>query len=189
MALVIGQDAPPLTGQTIPGNQNWQLSNHRLSVMVLKFSGPSWCAPCRQMAPIVNQAHQEFPEPDVKFVLVGFQEDNDANFQGALNALGITFTAIQPDNATLAEYHVSGVPTTVILDTLHRVYSVHAGQKTIEELRADIQGALETSPTREEIGGCLNAVLGGLLNRKNKSKKNTESKMGKSTKSGAFEEI
>lgn len=188
MAIVIGQEAPPLVGQQFPNNQNWQLSDHKLTVMVLKFSGPSWCPPCIAQAPITNQAHQEFPEPDVKFVLIGVNENIDATFQNALDSLNITFTAIRTDNATLDDYEANAVPRTVILDTLHRVYAEHVGVQSIEALREDIQGALDTSPTREEIGGCLNALLGGILNRNKKAKDNSDSKKGKSRRSDEFEE-
>ena len=187
MAIVIGQDAPQLEGLSFPGNENWRLSDHKLTVMVLEFSGPSWCGPCMNQAPILVQVQQEFPEPNVKFVLIGINEDNDAAFQNALDSLGITFDAIRTDNATLDNYEVSVVPTMVILDTMHRVYAVHTGVQSIEALREDIQGAIDTSPTREEKGGCLNSLLGGLLNKNKKEKKADNAKKGKSRSSDQFE--
>jgi len=69
----------------------------------------------------------------------------------------------------------------VILYTLHRVYAEHIGVQSIEALREDIQGALDTSPTGEDIGCCVNAILGGIFNKKNKKAKvKDDSKQGKS---------
>ncbi|MDO8670797.1 MAG: TlpA disulfide reductase family protein [Dehalococcoidia bacterium] len=87
------------------------LSEQRGKVTVVNFWA-SWCAPCREEAPLLEQAWQKYKDQGV--ILAGVNVwDKDQDARSFIERYGLTF-ANGPDSAeTIAvDYGVTGLPET-----------------------------------------------------------------------------
>lgn len=106
--------APDFTITTYDG-QTFRLSEQRGKVVVLNFWG-SWCPPCRDEAPDLQQVHEQYVDRGV--VLVGVTWlDEEANARAFIDEFGLTFPS-GPDQALRIadDYRITGAPETFVID-------------------------------------------------------------------------
>ncbi|MEN9317305.1 MAG: hypothetical protein RIS35_3698 [Pseudomonadota bacterium] len=124
-AAEIGAAAPhfELKGDTA---EPVSLASLRGKVVYLDFWA-SWCGPCRQSFPWMNELHAKYAARGLQVLAVNldakdadarkFLADTPARFQLAYDAKGITPKA----------YGVKGMPTSYLIDREGRVVHEHAG--------------------------------------------------------------
>ena len=158
MAVGCGGEAQPATGEpdrpapgfelTLFGNENHaegstlSLSDLAGRPVVINFWYPS-CPPCRLEMPDLEAASRRHAPSGVAFV--GIQSlvlDTVDDGQQFIDEFGITY-AVGPDRAgeILIDYEVNGFPTTVFVDSDHRVVRKWAGVldgEKLDELIAEI---------------------------------------------------
>ncbi len=124
-ALDAGSPAPDFTLKNRSGD-NIKLSELRGDVVMVNFWA-SWCAPCRQEMPLLEELYERYG--DLGFTLLGVNVEEDS--QAALDLLKeipVTFPVLlDTQNRVSKLYHVVAMPTTVILDRDGRVRYVHKG--------------------------------------------------------------
>jgi peroxiredoxin len=121
------------------------LSDFRGQAVVLNFWA-SWCIPCREEMPILERVWREFRHRGVAILGVDAADDFD-DAAAFLKRLQITYANVyDPEQNRLQTYRVTGLPTTVFLDTHLRIRAQVAGgyvaESGYQQLRAQIQTLL-----------------------------------------------
>jgi cytochrome c biogenesis protein CcmG/thiol:disulfide interchange protein DsbE len=105
--------APDLSLQSFDGGQ-LSLDSLRDQVIVVNFWG-SWCAPCREEAPVLEKVWQEYQGQGVTFIGIAYK-DTEGKARAFLDEFGITYpNALDPGNRVARAYRVQGVPETFFI--------------------------------------------------------------------------
>ncbi len=126
----VGGDNPPAPDFTLTdaNGQSVTLSDLRGQVIMINFWA-SWCGPCRQEMPLLEQIHQRY-EP-LGFTLLGVNvEKNPADGQAFLKERPVSFPVLyDPENDISKLYDVVAMPSTVLIDRQGNVRYLHHGYK------------------------------------------------------------
>lgn len=124
--------APDFTLKSTQGD-NLRLSEHRGEVLLLNFWA-SWCGPCRQEMPLLNNLQQRYSK--LGFNVVGVNVDKDSALANKLlKDIPVSFPVLLDNTGTVsASYNVSAMPTTVLIDRDGNVRYLHKGYKPGYEL-------------------------------------------------------
>ncbi|NDJ55093.1 MAG: TlpA family protein disulfide reductase [Chloroflexi bacterium] len=132
--------APDFTLRTYAGDEV-RLSDLGGQVVVLNFWA-SWCLPCRDEAPVLEQAWRDYQPRGVMFVGVGYQ-DTDRRALAYLDEFGISYPNGPDLRSQISDdYNIRGVPETFIIDRQGNVVFFVAAPITEEQLVTEIEAAL-----------------------------------------------
>jgi cytochrome c biogenesis protein CcmG/thiol:disulfide interchange protein DsbE len=108
----------------------------------------SWCVPCRQEQPELNQLARDFAGSDrVRLVGINYKDPPD-KAAAFLDEVGNPYTAVGADRDGRAgiDWGVYGVPETYIVDATgivrHKFIGPLTGDRIDAELRSEISNAL-----------------------------------------------
>jgi len=124
-AVGLDQAAPDFTLRSLSG-ENLRLQEYRGKVVLINFWA-SWCAPCREEMPLLEQIHQRY-EP-LGFTLLGVNvEENSSDAVSWLKDRPVSFPILfDPENGVSKLYDVVAMPSTVIVDRQGNVRFLHHG--------------------------------------------------------------
>lgn len=129
---LLDQAAPDFTLKSHSG-ANIKLSEHRGEVVMINFWA-SWCGPCRQEMPLLDQLYGKYNPMGFTLFGVNVEEDSQAA-KSMLSDLGVDFPILfDTENQVSEDYDVDAMPTTVIVDRNGKVHFVHRGYKPGDEL-------------------------------------------------------
>jgi thiol-disulfide isomerase/thioredoxin len=113
-------------------------------VVILDFWA-SWCGPCRESVPVLNQVGERFSESPVSIVGVNVEADlTPQHVVVAHQALGSTLPSVQDETGSLQDaYGVRSLPTIVVIDRQGRIVRSEAGVPDADDLVAEITNLLE----------------------------------------------
>lgn len=107
----VGRKAPDFT--VSDGTNTIHLSQYRGKVVLLNFWA-SWCGPCIQETPGLEQLHRD--RPDLEILGVSVDTDSDS-YHRFLKRFHVEFpTVMDPDQKAAGLYHTDGWPETYIID-------------------------------------------------------------------------
>jgi cytochrome c biogenesis protein CcmG/thiol:disulfide interchange protein DsbE len=87
----------------------------------------SWCVPCREEAPLLEQTWQRYQDKDLAFLGVNIW-DSETNARAFMREFGITYpNAIDADGKVAIDYGLHGVPETFFVDRQGRLASKYIG--------------------------------------------------------------
>lgn len=130
--------APKVTGTTL-GGRAFSLAAERGSVIVINFWG-SWCAPCRQEAPVLAALARRFSNEPVRFV-----GDDVHDYAAAARAFERTFNVGYPSLSDPGEqivlaFHATvppqAIPSTLVIDRSGHIAGRIFGEVSYVGLRA-----------------------------------------------------
>jgi cytochrome c biogenesis protein CcmG, thiol:disulfide interchange protein DsbE len=133
-ALDVGQQAPDFD---LPGRQGAvKLSDYKGKAVYLDFWA-SWCGPCKQSFPWMNEMHTKYAAQG--FAVVGINVDaKQADATSFLEQTPAKFDVVfDSKGVSPRTYGIKGMPSSVLIGPDGKVLAVHAGFKDEE------RGALE----------------------------------------------
>lgn len=95
------------------GSNTIHLASYRGKVVLLNFWA-SWCGPCIQEAPGLEQLHRDWP--DLEILSVSVDTDADAYHHFLERYHFDSATVMDPDEKAAKLYHTDGWPETFIID-------------------------------------------------------------------------
>lgn len=108
--------------------KNLRLSEYRGDVVMINFWA-SWCGPCRQEMPLLDELFQEY-EP-LGFTILGVNvEENSAKAKDLLKKLPVSFPVLFDNTSKVSKlYDVVAMPSTVLIDRDGNMRYLHQGYK------------------------------------------------------------
>lgn len=102
----------------------------------------SWCGPCKEEAPQLEQVWQEYKERGVIFLGIAVQ-DSDDDSQAFIERYGLTYPN-GPDRSEIAlDFGMLGVPETFFIDQEAHIVRQFKGGINSKQLRAFLEELLE----------------------------------------------
>lgn len=133
--------APDFTLKSRSG-ENIKLSEHRGDVVMINFWA-SWCAPCRQEMPLLEELYKKYSDLGFTLLAVNVEEDS-SKADELLKDIPVTFPVLfDNSNKVTKLYNVIAMPSTVIVDRDGNMRYLHRGylpgyekeyQKQVKEL-------------------------------------------------------
>ena len=135
---LIGQEAPEVNLEFLDGGE-FRLSQCKGQVVVLDFWA-TWCAPCMQTMPLVEEALRAFDSAKVRLVSVNLEEPAD-HIRSVLERHEFNLTvALDIDGVAAQRYQARAIPQLVIVGAdgkVQRLY-VGGGSGVVEQMKAAI---------------------------------------------------
>ncbi len=130
-AASVSGPAPNFTLKSLDG-KNLKLSEMRGNVVLINFWA-SWCGPCREEMPLLNQLHSKY-QP-LGFTVLGVNvEEQEKNARGFLKNFPVDFPVLLDNQNKVSKlYDVIAMPTTVVVDRDGNMRYLHRGYKPGDE--------------------------------------------------------
>ena len=108
--------------------ENLRLSEYRGEVVMINFWA-SWCGPCRQEMPILDELYNQY-QP-LGFTLLGVNvEENSDDAKNMLKEIPVSFPILFDTKSSVSKlYDVIAMPSTVLVDRSGNVRYLHHGYK------------------------------------------------------------
>ncbi len=142
--------APDFTATTLTGSR-LSFSSYRGRVVVLNFWG-SWCVPCREEAPALAVAAQQYQPAGVAFLGVDVR-DTTASAEAFARDFGITYPSVSDAGSEItldftAVVPIAGTPTTLVIDRTGHIAGAVFGQASYQELTTILDQVTGKAPAR-----------------------------------------
>ena len=123
--------APDFTLKSSSG-ENIKLSELRGQVVMINFWA-SWCGPCRQEMPLLDELHARYSP--MGFTMLGVNVEKDSSKARALlKDLPVEFPILfDQKNQVSKDYDVIAMPSTVLVDRDGNIRYIHRGYKPGDE--------------------------------------------------------
>lgn len=117
--------APDFTLKSLHGD-NVKLSEQRGNVVMINFWA-SWCGPCRQEMPLLNDMYLRYR--DLGFTLLGVNvEEDSTDAKKMVTELKVAFPVLfDTQNAVSKLYNVEAMPSTILVDRDGNMRFLHRG--------------------------------------------------------------
>ena len=135
-----GDSAPGFSLQTFDG-KTVNLSDLRGKVVLVNFWA-SWCIPCSQEAPDLENAWRQYKDKNVVFVVVDYV-DTETEAHAYLTRYDITYLNGADLGTRISQaYRIRGVPETYIVNKAGKLSATFIGPTTLDQIRAKIDPLL-----------------------------------------------
>jgi len=123
----MNEPAPDFTLKSRSG-ENLRLEDFRGQVVMLNFWA-SWCGPCRQEMPLMDDIYQQYKDLGFTVLAVNVDENRDEAHR-FLDKVPVTYPILyDPESQVSEQYNVQAMPTTVMIDRNGNARFVHYGYK------------------------------------------------------------
>jgi len=140
---IAGSPAPPFDLEALNGDGRITSADFEGRVAVINAFA-SWCAPCREEAPVLRRAYEEADPARVAFLGVAHTDRRD-DATRFLEEFDLTFPAAFDEGSFGRDFGVRGLPMTFVLDASGNVIATHFGPVSESRLTALIEDALSRS--------------------------------------------
>jgi cytochrome c biogenesis protein CcmG, thiol:disulfide interchange protein DsbE len=126
--------APDFTLPDLAGGKAISLSDFRGRIVVLNFWA-SWCLPCRQEGPGLQETWEAYRSRGVQFLGSDYADDRFAA-RAFVDEFGITYPSVfDPSGMLAAKYGFLGLPSTFVIDGSQRIRVHFTGYVRAGQLR------------------------------------------------------
>ncbi|HEX7122898.1 MAG TPA: TlpA disulfide reductase family protein, partial [Gemmatimonadaceae bacterium] len=144
----IGEPAPTFHARTVAGD-TVSLASLRGKVVLLNIWA-TWCAPCREEIPYLQQLHEQYADSGLVVVGVSVDARGQEEEVGSFAAeLGMTYPIwLDPDQRVTTRFLSMGVPTSYLIDRASILRWKHLGvlRESNLEFQEALHAALEPLP-------------------------------------------
>jgi peroxiredoxin len=140
--------APDLQGTTIRGGTPFSLAALKGQVVVVNYWA-SWCDPCRQEVPQLDDTWTDFHDKGVSFIGVDYHGDGDDDSQARafMQAHQVPYDSIfDRDSKTVLQFkgkvNLGAPPVTLVIDRQGRIANVINGVVVYSDLHKFVTDAL-----------------------------------------------
>lgn len=149
---LVGKPAPDFQLELLgSGGKKFRLSEQKGKVVILDFWA-TWCGPCLQTMPLVEQVAHEFADQGVQLIAVNLEEPAK-QITATLERHKLQVSvAMDIDGVAAAKYQATAIPQTVVIDREGKVARlfVGGGPKLADQLRDALREVLGgATPTSE----------------------------------------
>jgi len=124
---ITGAVAPDFTLKSSSGT-NMKLSEFRGEVVLINFWA-SWCGPCRQEMPVLDELHRQYKALGFTVLGVNVEEDSSAA-RKLLKEVQVSFPVLFDNESVVSkQYDVVAMPSTVLVDRDGNMRYIHKGYK------------------------------------------------------------
>lgn len=142
-AMKVGDALPDLKTFGLEGALPADLNG---KVVLLDFWA-SWCGPCKESFPVMEDLHKKYAEKGLIILAVNVDEDAGA-MKDFLKEHSVTFPILHDATKKLVgTANISSMPTSFVFGTDGKVFSVHKGfhgKDTVKQYEAEIEKLLST---------------------------------------------
>jgi cytochrome c biogenesis protein CcmG/thiol:disulfide interchange protein DsbE len=135
--------APPFTLERLDGKGDLAIQSLRGKTVVLNFWA-SWCGPCRDEMPLLQQGSERWKDRNVVFVGIDI-DDLRSDARSFLERYGVTYANVYDGkSSTVGRYGATGVPETYFVDPAGKIrWRVAGPVEDGEDLDKGIEQALQ----------------------------------------------
>jgi peroxiredoxin len=135
--------APDVSGTTIDKGVQFSLAAQKGHVVVINFWA-SWCDPCRDEVPALQQIYDDFTPKGVTMIGVSFHGDNKSAAAAFLKGHNVPYDSqSDPDSKWVTAFRgkvtIAAPPLTLVIDKQGRIADVIDGVVIYSQLRDKIQ--------------------------------------------------
>jgi peroxiredoxin len=144
----VGQPSPKFSLITLDHSQTMTSTELQGKAVLINFWS-SWCQPCVEEAPALEQAFNQYNNRGLMVLgVVPGNQDTQNAAQAFANRYAWTFPLLWDAHDTvLKSFGVRGLPTSIFIDTQGRVRAVETGSLDASQLDADITAILPPPPS------------------------------------------
>ncbi len=137
--------APAFTLERLDGKGDLAIESLRGKTVVLNFWA-SWCGPCRDEMPLLQQASERWKARNVAFVGIDI-DDLRSDARSFLERFGVTYPNVYDGkSSTVGRYGVTGVPETYFIDPVGKIrYRIAGPVEDAADIDKGIRRALQGS--------------------------------------------
>lgn len=141
--LLIGHPAPNFSLAILHSGarqSRLSLSNFKGKPVVLNFWA-SWCDPCKEEAPILENAWKQMQAQGKNIVFLGIDfQDSNSDASGFLQSYGITYPIVlDADGSVATKYYILSLPDTIFINQYGTVVNKVSQQITAQVLSSNLQ--------------------------------------------------
>jgi len=129
-----GSPAGPAPAFSLPSRDGntVALAQYKGQVVMLNFWA-SWCGPCRQEMPLLNDIYKKYNKMGFALIAVNVEPDRKSA-EAWLKETPVTFPVLFDTQSKVSQlYSVPGMPTTVFIDRKGNVRLLHQGFRPGDE--------------------------------------------------------
>ena len=124
---LVGQQAPDFTLRSNQGD-NKKLSEYRGKVVLINFWA-SWCGPCQQELPKLDELKALHDEYDFELLAINIDEEPKKALR-LIKKLGLTFPILFDEEKLVSKsYDIDAMPMTILIDRNGDIRYMHRGYK------------------------------------------------------------
>jgi cytochrome c biogenesis protein CcmG/thiol:disulfide interchange protein DsbE len=138
--------APLFTLERLDGKGDLALESLRGKTVVLNFWA-SWCGPCRDEMPLLQQGSERWQDRNVVFVGIDI-DDLRSDARSFLERYGVTYANVYDGkSSTVGRYGATGVPETYFVDPAGKIrYRIAGPVEEASDIDEGIRQALRAKP-------------------------------------------
>lgn len=133
VGLMKGNIAPDFVLESLDGEER-KLSDYRGKKVILNMWA-TWCPPCREEMPDMQQLHEQYGDGDVAIVAVNLTSSEQAieDVTEFVEEYGLTFPVLlDPKEQVSGRYQIVSIPTSYILDVEGKIQQKVVGPMSFE---------------------------------------------------------